>query len=254
MFMPRFFSTLGLSFALSLLMFNTQTAHAQILSAEGVAGDMDSKSRGPVLSVSANVESNKVTILADASNPRDEFNKYPIQFDFFVNRQFITSQYRSPTLPGPIALEVSNKIATPPFNYVVVAKVLYPNSVYTSVIEAAVYTQSLAATLDCTLTSTPKDGKETIYTAQKVVATQSGNSVFTTAFEATSENGEDTINVSATITVASKSADSTGSVVIVDQDGNSTTSNGNVVVEKTATELTSFAYTSSDDVTTLSCS
>ena len=253
----RFPTPFSLSFATALFLFcslsHIQQANAQVLTSEGVAGDMDAKSRGPALSVSSTIGSNKVTILADAKNPSKDFDKYPIQFDFFVNRQFFSSQYRSPTLPGPVGIEVPSSFAKPPFNYVVVAKLLHPNSIYTSVIEAAVFTQTLTGALDCTLTNTPVDGTETIYTAQQVTASQSSNSVFTTVFDAQSENGEKSVNVSATITVGASNADSSGSVVLVNEDDTKTVS-GDASVEKTSSEVTSFTFTSSDDSTTLSCS
>jgi hypothetical protein len=253
----RFFRPVSLSFATALLLVCSlsliQQTNAQVLTSEGVSGDMDAKSRGPLLSVSSTIGTNKVTILADAQNPSKDFDKYPIQFDFFVNRQFFTSQYRSPTLPGPVGIDVPSSVAKPPFNYAVVAKLLHPNSIYTTVIEAAVFTQTLRGSLDCTLTTTPTGGAETIYTAQQVAATQSNNNVFTTVFEAQSENGEKSINVTATITVAARSADSIGSVVLVDGD-DTTTVSGDASVEKTSSEITSFTFTSSDDSTTLSCS
>lgn len=224
---------------------------ADTLSAEGVAGDIDSKNRNPHVTVGATVGSNQVTILADAFHPSDEFKKYPIQFDFFVNRTLFASQYRSPTLEGPVGVTVPSSVATPPFNYVVVAKVLHPNSVYTTVIEGAVFSTSLSATVDCTLTlpAATEGAEDTIFTASGVALGQSSNSNVDASFSAVSQDGKRTVQVNTQATVVTPSS----GTVTVTEDGNESSFSGEATVEKDDTGVSSLTITSDDGNSTLSC-
>ena len=141
-----------LSLALSML---SVVAEAQTLSNEGIEGFVDAKHRGPVLTVGPSYfasGSNEARsaggayglLLVDASVPNTDYKEYPIRFEFYVNRQLVSTQLRSEALPGPIGLSIPTSMATVPFNYSVVATVLYPNRSFSTVINGAITTGELS--------------------------------------------------------------------------------------------------------------
>jgi hypothetical protein len=223
-------------------------AEGPTLTSEGVAGERDKERRDPILSVSRVVEDGVVRLLADAYVPNTDFAKYPLQFDFYVNRQFFTSQLRSPELTGPVGVNVPSQVAAPPFNFTVVARVLHPNRTFTTVINAAVFASSLDAVFDCTLTRTADGAKQT-YQANGVNAAQEGSDSFTLSFDAKNDAG-DSISVLAAVTTAGTSANSTLSLTQSDETQMVGVSG---TIERQNSALTSLSLASSDGATALSC-
>lgn len=102
------------------------------LSSEGVNGFIDARHRSPVVSVRTTSDLRGTTILADAYVPNDELKDYPIEFKFFVNRSLFATQIRSKELPGPIGVLVPSETIPTPFNFAVLATVLYPNRAFST--------------------------------------------------------------------------------------------------------------------------
>lgn len=236
-----------------VMLFSTSIAFAQqqILTSEGIAGDIDKHHRSPFLSVSHKLENSSVKILADGYLPNKEFEKYPIQFDFFVNRRLFSSQIRSPELPGPIGIDVGRDIAAPPFNYTVVAKVLHPNKTYTTVINGAVFNNSLDLRLDCILTLNSVTIDNGTFQADAVSTTQISDDQLALSFEAESLALGVTVAVDSNITVGESTA--SGSLSLV-QDGTSTSHivNGTVIRSDSGDYL-GFNVVSADSQVALEC-
>lgn len=135
-----------LAFTLSLPILSTPSAaHAQNQSYEGIEGFVDYKHRGPVLTINAfyfgpSTSEAKSSggafsrILADSYVPNEDYAEYPIKFEFYINRQLVSTQLRSTAQPGPIALTLPAGEASPPFSYSVIATLLYPNRSFSTVI------------------------------------------------------------------------------------------------------------------------
>ena len=180
------------------------------LTSEGVAGYADKGRRNPVVSVSVERGDKRVTLLADAYVPNTEFAEYPIQFDFFVNRKLFATQIRSKALPGPIGVDIGTDVASPPFNYTVVGKVLHPNREFTTVLEGAVYATNLTAVLDCTLTL-PASGNNSeesdIFTESEISSAQTSSNQLSVALsKAERDDSAETVSASASITLTSGDA------------------------------------------------
>lgn len=249
-----------LSFAACVSFLPEHSSAQEALTSQGVAGDIDKGNRGPELSVRTENRSGTIAILADAHVPDTSFEKYPIQFDFFINRKLFSSQYRSPTLPGAVGVDIGPDVATTPFNYTVVATVLHPNRGYTTVIEGAVFDSALATELNCTLTVETETSEEetdeltgSIYTAENVPTNQVGNNVFEIEFTAADESGENEISIDASVTINS-GEESTGSITTTDAEENTTTSTGTATVDTTDGALNSLTILSDDGLQTLTCS
>jgi len=229
-----------------------------VLTTEGVVGDIDKHRRGPQLSVSTEVGENVVQILADASMPNSQFAKYPLQFDFFINRRLFSSQVRSIELPGPIGVDVGSDIATPPFNYTVVAKVLHPNSVYTTVIQGAVYANDYTTTFtECTLTTVVTsddldlDDVTTIYSAEDVLMNQVSNGNVSMSFSAASSDASTKVDSSLAISGSEVSGTiTTSSLGVLDVAGLVTLPAGTTTVQG----VTSLNVESVDGAVALKCS
>ena len=116
----------------------TPSLDSLTLTTEGVSGEADKGRRSPVLSASTSVTTGNVKILVDAYVPSSQYQKFPIKFEFFVNRKLVLTQIRSSELPGPVGIDIGTKVASPPFNYSIVATLLHPNRQYTTVLNAAV--------------------------------------------------------------------------------------------------------------------
>jgi len=241
------------------------TAAAGILTTEGIAGDVDKKRRGPVLAVSAEYikgdgskGSEHVVILADTSLPNDEFKKYPVRVDFFVNRNLYTSQIRSPELPGPLGIDVPADKAKVPFNYSVIATLLYPNRSFSTVMNGAVFGSELAAEISsCTATYKSSDGTSKIYVSDAVTVTRTGENSLSVAFESDElEDGSsaDSIQVAATLTVSGATA--SGSVVTTKNGAAATAEVTGTVSDGssgTAGSVSSLSVASGDNGTVVAC-
>jgi len=223
---------------------------AQVLTSEGVAGDVDRSRRGPSLSVSTRYTGPIVQILADAFVPNPQFARYPVEFQFFVNRTLRSTQLRSPELPGPVGIEVATKETPLPFNYSVVATVLHPNRHYTTVINGAAFAADLIGTFDCTLTRGADEAAE-VFTAEEVTTSQSGNGTFTLSFTAEDAESDATASVSAEVSVSGNEAMSTLAITAGGIPSTVPVS-GKVVLSEG--QLTELALSSSDGNTTISCS
>ncbi|MCI5064688.1 hypothetical protein MRY87_03065 [bacterium] len=155
------------------------TADQEIRTVVGVSGRDDKLARSPVVSVRVAPGDTKTTLFVDAYQRNSEYTLYPMQFELYVNRHLISTQYRSRTLPGPIGLDVGTDIATLPFNYTVIAKVIVPNgNPFTTVVEGAAFATPLAGELDCTATvsSSLTGSTSEAYVENAVRISQTGNS------------------------------------------------------------------------------
>jgi len=144
-------------------------AGAQVQSYEGIEGFVDYKNRGPVLTINTEYFGASTSeakswggafsrILADAYIPNGDYQEYPIRFDFFINRELVSSQLRSPAQPGAIGLILPVKTTAPPFTYSVIATLLYPNRSFSTVINGT-FTEngSVTPTPTPTATGTPSE-------------------------------------------------------------------------------------------------
>lgn len=189
--------------------------------AEGVSGTRDKKRRNPVLTIQQVYRTDGgVKVLADAYVPNSEFADYPMQFDFYIDRRLFSSQFRSVELPGAVGIDIGPDVAVPPFNFTVVAKVVHPNSVYTSVAQGAFLpgqAPQTAATLACTLeeiesTDTGDSGEPIDSTSSKVFTnsavkftTSASSSTLTFSFTAESDSGE-SVTVTGSVTPSDTAA------------------------------------------------
>lgn len=221
---------------------------------EGVSGDIDKQRRSPTVTISTITGSGAVKILVDAYVADPEFKKYPIQFDFFINRRLFSSQIRSTELPGPIGVDVGSDVATLPFNYTVVAKVLHPNREFTSVLNGAVFASNLSRLLDCTLTTGINGDDTEEYVENDIAAVQTGNNSFTFSFESDSVSGDHSVEFSAAVTVGSgDSASADLSIKTDKQDKKNSRADGEIERNEGG-EITSLTLTSNDGDTSISCS
>ena len=226
-------------------------AYADVATYEGVSGDGDKGRRGPVLSVSHSVDSNGATILVDAYTPSSEFTKYPIRFDFFVNRSLYASQLRSSEQPGAIGVTVPAAVATVPFNFTIIATVLHPNRLYTTVAEGKVFTSDLSTTLTCTVTtagSADVEGNE--YTVANISTSQSGNANFSFSFSAAATDSAPGASVSVNLTTNDTNA--TGTITI-NEDGTESSSDVSGLVERQSDQLTFIELSSDGAAPSITC-
>lgn len=186
----------------SVLLLST-SSFSQTLTNEGIAGHLDKQRRGPVLTVTASSTDGTGKILADAYVPYEELNKYPIRFEFYINGELRSSQLRSPELKRPVGLDVPASMAPIPFNYQVVATLLTPNRVYPTVIQGAVFENTLGGIIPCEITATVNGASKTFTNNAVTIAQNSGNT-FDLSFEAESAEGED-YEVSGTLTTGTDS-------------------------------------------------
>lgn len=224
----------------------------------GPSFDMDKKERDPLLTVGAEyvkASSDKAAygrILVDATILNTEFTGYPIRFDFFVNRKLIESQVRSKQLPGPIGIEVPSTVASVPFNYTVVATLLHPNRSFTSVIEGAVFTSTLAGTTySCELTLPTTDAPYTASVSLGQVADNEITLSFTSETLLDSSETAPKVTVTANLTVSGDTA--TGNVVTDLEDGETTSNSVTGTATHNGDALSGFSV-SAEDGTALDCS
>lgn len=219
---------------------------------EGINGEMDKKRREPTVSVETIVQTNNVKLLVDAYIAASEYQKYPIQFDFYVNRHFFTSQIRSSDLPGPIGVDIPPSLATPPFNFTVIAKTLHPNSVYTTVFNGAAFTSNVSGSLDCTLTTNAEGDESVEYVANSVSPTQSGNDSISVQFETDSTPEGHSVELTSSVTLSGTTA--SGNLNITVDGGETQTVEVSGDSAKDGDDLTSLNLSSSDGSVTLVCS
>jgi hypothetical protein len=240
----------------------TPTPTSTTLTHEGIGEFVDLKHRAPVLSVGVNRTTSGVKLLVDATVENDEYKEYPIRFDFYVNRELISTQLRSKELSGGIGIDIPSNDTPSPFNYSVVATLLTPNRTFTTIINGAVFETDLATKLStCTYTvsdtaTTQTDGSNgsRVYVAKEISTTQSGNEGLTVSFttSALQDGSEgDPLSVSATLSIAEEKASGTISTVISETpaakiavSGTTTSSNG---------AITSLSVQSTDTFTKLEC-
>lgn len=236
---------------LTTLFLLSSYVSSEVLTFEGVSGDGDKGRRGPVLSVSHSVDSSGATILVDAYTPSSEFTKYPIRFDFFINRSLYASQLRSSEQPGAIGVTVPSTVATVPFNYAIIATVLHPNRLYTTVAEGKVFTSDLSTTLTCTVTTAgtaDTDGNE--YTVAGISTNQSANANVNFTFTAPASDPAPGASVSVNLTTSG--ANATGTISIT-EDGNETSSDISGVVERQSDQLTFLELSSDGAAPSITC-
>ena len=237
----------GLAFSVGLVAAQNVTN-----TTEGISGDIDSKRRSPVLSVTVSRDSSAVKLLTDAHVPNPDYQKYPIKFDFFVNRKLFATQIRSTELPGAVGVDIGSDVALTPFNYSVVATVLHPNREFTTVLNGAVFGSNLIATLSCNLSITdPATDETTEYSVEETQTKQPSADKLSLEFEATNLLDEgDSATLSGDLILNSTTLSGTLSLDLNGAPASKTFS-GEAVLENDA--LISFALDSDDQTASLSC-
>jgi len=248
----------------------------EVLNSEGISGYADKHHRNPILSVQSIVDPTKVRILVDASILDSQLQKFPLKFDFYVNRTFVTSMIRSPDLTGAIGVEIAPTVATPPFNYSVVATLLHPNRQFTSVVNAAVFPTNLTSKLECVLTvnddssevaksvstvaeseasesDEATDASTIEYTAPEVTTQQVDNSTFKIEFnEAPGDTEGKTASLVAAVLVGADKKTASSLLSFTTENGEEKVqTTGEVMIAEGALKELSLA--SSDEGVTLSC-
>lgn len=226
---------------------------AQVLTSMGVAGEMDSKGRNPQLSVRPEVSADNVKILVDAAISDRTLVKFPVRFDFFVNRGFFTSQIRSPELPGPIGIDVPSSIASVPFNYTVIASIVHPNRKFTTLINGAVFSGSLFGNLDCSLTLNSTSEDPIDLSNSSVDSGQSSNNNFTLNFTGTDSDDGSEASISSSFNVNSDDSISGNITVVRDGLTQSFQTSGTISRDSSEGGLEEVDVSSSDGNTVLIC-
>lgn len=180
--------------AFSVVIFACR-AGAETLQAKGIVGYVDSKGRSPELGVEVVRKSSEtISILASAAQLHEDYEQYPMRYDFYVNRRLFSSQVQSPELPGAVGVDIGPDIATVPFNYMVVASTISPDGrPFSSVISGAVYESNLQADLVCNLSFDADTESEVVYTDGSLSTSQNTNDSFELNF-----SGENTVGENAT--------------------------------------------------------
>ncbi len=219
-------------------------AAPSLIQGEGTGNDIDKHHRGPVVTVSTEVLTGSVKILADTSLPNDQFRKYPVKVDFYVNRKLFSSQFRSPELDGPLGIDVGSDVAALPFNYSVVATVIHPNRQYSSVVQGAVFASTLANTYaSCTL-SLDQD-----YVASDVQSSQSAANSISLTFDGIGDSDEHA-DTTASLQVSGTSLSGTLNVTVAGAQTSYAVS-GSAVLD--GTKISSFEGTNADGDVSISC-
>ena len=176
---------------------------------------------------------------------------YPLQFDFFINRRLFSSQYRSPTLPGPVGVDIASDVAVPPFNYAVVAKVLTPDGrPFTTVLEGAVFNTNLVAILNCTLTTSTDTFVQASLTLDQV-----GNTSFSVPMNTNNTSGDTTAQLSGSLSVSGDTISGALTTTLSGAQSSSVKRNMTGTASFDSQQnLTSFTVLSADEEVGLSCS
>ena len=215
---------------------------------EGIAGDIDKHHRGPLLSVQSSVSDEQFSLVTEVSVLNEEFSKYPIKIEFFVNRTLVSTQYRSPELPGALGITLSRTEYPLPVNYSVVATQLHPNRTYTTVIQGAIFGEDLTSITSCSLTTTEGEESST-YNSTSLTIAQSGQTTFEISFSGKSES-ESEIQASGSFSVSDGQASGTISTT---QDDETVTTDLTGTATKEGDKLTSLSLSSSDSSLTIEC-
>jgi hypothetical protein len=231
---------------------DTTAVTAATITGEGINGDVDKHRRAPTVTVGVHNNGSNVQILVDAYIADEEYADYPIQFEFFINRKFFTSQIRSKDLPGPIGIDVSSSTAAVPFNYTIIATTLHTNRQFKSIVNGAVFSSNLSSTFDCTLTTGVNSDQSVEYVVNNANLSQTTNNNLTLNIETNSTPEGHSVKAAATITVTGTTA--TASLVIAEDEGESKTIALSGTAEKTDNKLTSLTLNSEDSDVALSCS
>ena len=126
---------------------------------EGINNSIDKKRRNPVITVKTSyvTDTSTAKIIVDSYIPNTDFEKYPVKFEYFINKKLFTSQIRNVSTTGDLGIDVGPDIAPVPFAYSIVATLLHPNRQYITVAEGTVSETNstgtpLEGSLGCTLT------------------------------------------------------------------------------------------------------
>ncbi|NLF25217.1 MAG: hypothetical protein GX589_06110 [Deltaproteobacteria bacterium] len=246
-----------------VLIVAAPTLHADevVVTSRGVAGDMDSENRDPVLSVGRNATPENVKLLVDAYIENNEYKNYPIKFEFFVNRNLILAQIRSPELPGPIGIDIPPTTATMPFNYTVSACMIHPNQSFCTVINGAADGTDDKVSYNCTLTlmeatgDVDEDedaigGETTDYSAEGVTLENQGVNSYAFSFTAKTEDHAKEATITGTLKVEDQNATSLITVKTSDET-DPVEASGTAVTEDD--RLSSFKVSDDDETLNLSC-
>jgi hypothetical protein len=227
---------LGISLASNAAAQDAGAVSGVTATSRGVRGDMDKKGRDPQMTITRVISADAVRLIVTAQTPDEELRPYPIRYDFFVNRQLVSSQMTSPELPGDVGLTVTPQMASTPFNYSIVATVLHPNRQFTSVVHGAAFSSDIVGTLACTVTATV-DGVERTYRNADVTVTQSGNSQIGFSFLGSEANGGDEALITASVNASASESSGTASVGVNGQISEFTVAGEVVITESTVTKM-----------------
>lgn len=216
------------------------------ITTEGIANTLDKKSRGPILTVQEVHRPGRVTLLVDVAHRRDDLKPYPFQIDYYINRQHFTSQFRSPELTGALGVDIGSDVAVPPFNYAIVAKVLHPNNIWTTVAQGAAYPQDLdggaaAVRYDCDL-----ERGEEIAIGENLRLVTTGTNTYSLSIE-DSDSELEAATVSLTI------VDGSGSGTVTFGDDEPISITGELAVDSSG-QIESVDMTNEDEDVNLLCS
>lgn len=237
-----------LAFITALLGSASPSATAQQFQ-EGISGTVDAKRRSPVVSFGTVRGPDGVKILIDAYLPNGDYEQYPIRFDLYVNRHLLVSQIRSRELPGPIGATVPPTVATPPFNFSIVATLLHPNRQFSSVAQGAIYPVELAGTFSCKITVA--DGTETVtLNTSEAKASQSAPDRMTLSLpKPLFGDSEGKQSFSADLTVTGLTLAGT----IVDAEGTISSVSGSATLDQSGSRLQSFDVAGTESLPSLEC-
>lgn len=249
---PRDLKALLCTIILAASVLTGSAAAQNVITGEGISGEIDKKRRSPTVSVGVVNDGTTTKILVDAYIAAPEYKDYPIEFEFFINRHFYTSQIRSQELPGPIGINITNADVSIPFNYSIVARTLHPNREFTTVINGAVFAAELSTVLDCTLTTGINSENTIEYVANSVSLRQNGNSTVSIEFDTHSTPSGHTIEASGTMTVSDTQAATTLTIIEDGKDPQAVALSGEVVKEDDG--MSSFNLSSADGGVSLNCS
>lgn len=238
----------------------TLECYAETLRSTTISNLRDKKGRNPDLGVTVFKEGETVKIAADAHIPDKEIARFPIVFDFFINRRLFSTQYRSQGLPGAVGVDIGSDVATPPFNYTVIATVQTPNGRnFKTIIDGAVFSSDLATTFnECVLTlaSTGSAAQENVKESS-VTAKQFSNESFDISFKGNGSDTGDEISVATTVSVAEDNSLSGTLTTVRNNDkttARTTDLSGTAVLDTETGGLISFSASSTDGNTVLVCS
>ena len=228
----------------------TQKSHAQqSLSTEGIVGDVDQGRRAPVLTFSVEVASDlsSAKILADTQVINEDYRKFPIIVDFFVNGRLFSRQFRSAELPASLGIDVPREMAPIPFNYSIVATLQHTNRQYVTIAQGAVTEDmaSISDKLSCTLSRT----SDSLNIEGEISNTVSENKLKASFGEGTTA----TLDLSYTTVADSTTADVSGTVKIVDTTGTETSVNVTGTSEAAANTVSSLDLSSEGEDLTVNC-